>query len=118
MSYDPVSVAAEVAVLAARADDLQFTVVVEPTSLRALNVDRYPAARSLLPLVGQTAYVVCYAILYRRVTFGGGMVVSQTNVTLATGLLAEEATFQLALYDLRNPVTEYTPGGRGVVSGP
>jgi len=117
MSLSPADTAALVATLAARADDRQFLLDSAATPLRAL-LHRYPAAQGLLPQPGEQPYLVAFAVLYRRIMFSGGLVVAQANIPTAEALLAQDAEFQMDLYDLRNPVTDYTPGGAGVQSGP
>lgn len=117
MSLSPADTAALVTSLAARADDKLFQLDSAATSLRAM-LNQYPAAPSLLPAPGEQPYLVAYCIVYRRITWSGGLVVARANIPTAEAILAQDAEFQIDLYDLRNPVTEYTPGGRGVQSGP
>jgi hypothetical protein len=117
MALDPCSTAQLVAWLTERADDRQFVLESADTFWR-LAPGRFPAALSLAPAAGERALMVAYAMLYRRQTFRGCMVVGRAYLTIAQGLLAQDARFQVQLYDLRNPVTPYTPGGRGVVGGP
>jgi hypothetical protein len=57
-------------------------------------------------------------MLYRRQTFKGKLVVAVACVEIAKCLLAQDAQYQVLLYDQRHPVTEYTAGGRGVKAGP
>ena len=118
MPYDPATTAAAIAQLAAQADDLKFTITNKVTSLRLYQPGRFPAALSLAPKADETAYLVWYAMLYRRLLFSGGLVVGLVNVGIAEGLLVEDAQFRVAMYDVKHPVNEYTPGGRGVKSGP
>lgn len=118
MAFDPQSVAALVASIAQQTDDLEYHQEIAPTDLRAVNLERYPAASTLLPAAGDTPLLVRYWVVYRRVRFCGELVVGLANVATAIGILAEDSLFQIQSYDLRFPVTPYTPGGRGVVSGP
>ena len=114
---DPASTAALVALLAAQADDKQFILESVATHFRFFQ-SRFPAAVALAPQTGEQAYLVAYAMLYRRIPFRGGMVVGASSVTMAKGLLAQDAQFQTQSYDQKHPFTEYTPGGNGTFVGP
>lgn len=115
---DPASTAALVAELAAMADDRVFLLQSAATSKVSLLQRRYPVALALRPQPGEQAYVVGYRMLYRRQVFAGQLVVAAANIGMAEGILALDAQFIVRTYDVRNPVTEYTPGGSGVNAGP
>jgi hypothetical protein len=117
MPFDPDSTAALVAQLAATADDGKFNLEAVETTIRSMP-SIYTVANGILPAPGERPYIVAYTFLYRRVTFSGGLICGQANIPIAQGTLAQDALFQQQLYDLRNPVTAYTAGGSGVVSGP
>jgi hypothetical protein len=114
---DPTSTAALVIRLAAMADDRQFQLDSAETFLRYLK-GPYPAAVGLAPSQGESAWLVAYAILYRRQTFRGALVVGHANCDTARAILANDALYHVLSYDVKWPVTEYTAGGRGVIGGP
>lgn len=116
MSFDPAELAALCAWLARQSDDGQF--VLEAALSAWQFTQQYPAAMSLAPGLGQQAWAVGYRMLYRRQTFKGQLVVAVACVEIAKCLLAQDAQYQVLLYDQRHPVTEYTAGGRGVKAGP
>ena len=117
MPFDPESQAELVAQLITLADDGKFPLESAPTTIRSMP-SIYAAAQQLLPAPGEQPYLVAYTFLYRRIMFSGGLVCGAANIPIAEGILAQDALFQQQLYDLRNPVTEYTAGGWGVIGGP
>lgn len=119
---DPASTAALVASLASMADDGEFVLESAPTFFRllgpALSPGMYPAALVVQPAPGEQAYLVGFAMMYRRQVFRGLLVCGLANVPTAKGLLAQNAQYQVQVYDQRHPVTPYTAGGSGVKAGP
>jgi len=115
---DPASTAAVVAALAEKADDKVFLLQSAATDKVALLSRRYPLALALRPPPGEQAYLVGYRMVYRRRVFTGHLVCGAANVGMAEGVLALDAQFLVAQYDLTHPVTEYTAGGGGVQARP
>jgi len=116
-SVDLATTAALVSKLSSMADDEVFQLESAPSEWR-YTPSRYPGSDALKPPMGEQAYCVAYSMLYRRQKLRGNIIVGKAYVDIARGLLAQDAMYQVQLFDLRNPVTEYTAGGRGVRGGP
>ena len=127
-SFDPQELAWLVVWLASRADDKRFDLDAQPSTWRyAVPTQLSPRsleAAGLAPQPGQIAWVVGYAIIYRRQHFHAHLVVAEAWVEMAKCVLAQDARFQLESYDQQHPWYgdeggEYvTAGGKGVRAGP
>lgn len=100
MGLDTASTNAIIAELKARADDGMFAITA--TATPNMYIAGHPAAPSLRPPLkgSEPRFLVAWQAVYRLRILGQGLIVTQGNVTLAIGILAQSALDQFNLLDL------------------